>query len=126
MGDYTPVAAGAALPVTFTASAAVVGGTPVEITGDMTVGPAAATSVKVVGIAGHDAGIGASVVVHTPRGSVEEVAVSAALTAGQPVKATGSGRVGLYVVGTDAEPARLGICIKGQATVGSLCRYLTA
>lgn len=125
MGDYTPVFAGA-LPITFTASAAVTGGTPVEITGDMTVGPAAAGSSTYVGIAGHDAAVGVAVTVHTPRGSVEEVAVSAALVAGDPVKAAANGQVAKFVVGTDPEPARLGMVVKGQATVGQTCRFLTA
>lgn len=124
MGDYTPVFPG--IPVTFTASAAVVGGQPVEVTGDMTVGPAASGSIKVAGIAAFDCPAGSTVTVHTPGGSVEEIAVSAAVTAGQHVKPTGSGRVAPFVVGTDSEPQRLGLCIKGQSTVGSVCRYLTA
>ena len=41
MGDYVPVYPGSD-PITFTASAAIVGGRPVEITGDMTVAEAAA------------------------------------------------------------------------------------
>jgi hypothetical protein len=124
MGDYTPVHAG--LPLTFTASAAVVGGQPVEITGDMQVGPAAATSAKVAGVAGYDCPAGSTVTVHTPGSSVEEVAVAAAVAAGAHVKAAGAGRVTGFVAGTDPEPARLGLCIKGQTTVGQPCRYLTA
>lgn len=124
MGDYTPVHPG--LPITFTAGTAVTGGQQVEITGDLEVGPAGADSQKVVGIAGHDAPAGESVTVHTPGTSVEEVAVSAAVTAGQHVKAASLGRVAPFVVGTDAEVRRLGLCISGQATVDSTCRYLSA
>ena len=125
MGDYTPVFAGA-LPITFTASAAVTGGQPVEITGDMTVGPAEAGSQKYVGIAGHDAAVGAVVTVHTPRGSIEEVATSVAVVAGDHVKAAANGQVAKFVVGTDSDPARLGMVVKGQSTVGQTCRFLTA
>jgi hypothetical protein len=124
MGDYTPVFLGT-LPVTFTASAAIVGGRPVEITGDMTVAEAAAGSSKVVGIAAFDCPSGQKLTVHTLRGSIEEVAVAAAVVAGDPLKAAGNGQVTKFVVGTDPEPARIGLCVKGQATVGSVCRYLT-
>ncbi|MBD3781693.1 MAG: DUF2190 family protein [Micrococcales bacterium] len=125
MTDYTPVVAGGQ-PATFTASAAVTGGQPVEVTGNMQVGPAASGTQKYVGIAGHDAPAGEKVTVHMPAGSIEEVAVSAAVTAGQHVKASGSGRVAPFTVGTDAEVLRLGLCVSGQATVGQTCRFLTA
>ena len=125
MGDYTPVVAGGQ-PITFTASAAIVGGEPVEVSGNMQCAPAAADSQKYLGIAGHDCPAGEKVTVHVPPGSIEEVAVSAAVTAGQHVKATGSKRVGPFTVGTDAEVRRLGLCVSGQASVGQTCRYLTA
>lgn len=124
MSDYTPVVVGSQ-PITFTASAAVTGGQPVEVTGDMQVGPAAAGSLKYVGIAAFDAPAGELVTVHTPRGNVEEVAVAAAVTAGQHVKTAANGRVTPFTAGTDNELARIGLCLSGQATVGSPCRYLT-
>ncbi len=37
----------------------------------------------------------------------------------------GNSRVKKVTVGTDPEPARIGLCLKGQATVGSPCLYLT-
>jgi hypothetical protein len=125
MNDYTPVHT-TGLPVTFTASAAVVGGTLAEVTGDMTVATAPADSQKVAGVFAYSAPAGSSVVVHTPASSVEEVNVSAAVTAGQHVKAASSGRVAPFVVGTDAEVRRLGLCISGQATADNPCRYLSA
>ena len=124
MGDYVPVYPGSD-PITFTASAAIVGGRPVEITGDMTVAEAAAGSSKVVGIAAFDCPAGQKVTVHTPRGSVEEVAVAAAVVAGDALKTAAGGLVTKFTVGTDPEPARIGLCVKGQSTVGSVCRYLT-
>lgn len=125
MGDYTPVHDGG-MPLTLTASVAVTGGQPVEITGDLQVGPAAALSQKVIGVAGHDCPAGSKLTVHCPAGSVHEVAVSVAIVAGDHVAAAGGGQVRKYTVGTDAEPARLGLCIKGQATIGSVCQFFTA
>ena len=124
MSDYTPVYAESAQPITFTASASVTGGQPVEVTGNMQVGPAAAGSVKHVGIAGHDCPAGQKVTVHTPRGNVEEVSVEAAVVAGDHVQAAAAGKVKKFTVGTDPEPARIGLCLQG-ATAGSACRYLT-
>lgn len=125
MGDYTPVYAESAQPITFTASAAVTGGQPVEITGDMEVGPATAGSSKHIGVAAFDCPAGQRVTVHTPRGNVEEVAVSEAVAAGDHLQPAGAGQVKKFTVGTDPEPARIGLCVQGQGTVGSVCRYLT-
>ena len=125
MGDYTPVHS-TGLPLTFTASAAVVGGATAEVTGNMTAATAPADSQKVIGVFAHDAPAGSKVVVHTPSSSVEEVNVAAAVTAGQHVKAASAGRVAPFVVGTDAEVRRLGLCISGQATADKPCRYLSA
>lgn len=125
MVDYTPVYAESAQPITFTASTAVTGGQPVEVTGNMQVGPAAAGSVKCVGIAAFDCPAGQKVTVHTPRGNVEEVAVEAAVAAGDHLQVGASGKVKKFTVGTDPEPARIGLCIQGQGTAGSVCRYLT-
>lgn len=79
--------------VTFTASAAVTGGQLVEsTTGDYQVGPAGATSLKVVGVAGHDAAINAKVVVHI--GGVQKLTTTAAaVTAGALIVAAAAGQV---------------------------------
>ena len=61
MSDYLPLyRPGDTL--TFGVTADVVGGTPVDLSGDWAVKPAAADSTTVVGIAGHDAGIGDKVI----------------------------------------------------------------
>lgn len=91
MSDYTPVyTPGTA--ITCTASAAITGGQLVAVSGDGTVGPAAAGSAKVVGVAGHDAAANARVTVH-PRGMVHESTASGAITAGDQVGAAASGAV---------------------------------
>lgn len=79
--------------VTFTASAAVTGGQVVEITGDMTVGPAGAASAKVVGVASFDAPADFEVGVSTD--GVHRLTASAAVTAGAKVAATAAGTVAL-------------------------------
>lgn len=124
MGDYTPVQPTGAI-VTFTASADVTGGQLVEVTGDMEVGPAGAGSIKVAGVASCDCPAGSELAVFTPAANVEEVEVAASVEAGDHLKAAAAGTVTEFTVGTDSEPARLGLCIQGQSTVGSLCRYLT-
>lgn len=63
MADYLPVQAAGCVPFTSTASAAVTGGQVVEATTTGKVGPAGAASLKVVGVAAHDAAIGAIVAV---------------------------------------------------------------
>lgn len=77
--------------VTFIASAAVTGGQLVEVTGNMTVGPAGAASADVVGVASFDAG--ANVEVGVSRGGVHRLTASAAVAAGASVAATAAGTV---------------------------------
>lgn len=121
MGDFTPIhKPGQA--ITLTASAAVTGGQLLEVTGDLTVGPAAANSQKVVGQAGHDATAGQRVTVHAPGATVTEAEASAAIAAGALVKAAATGTVATFV-GTDPEPARIGLAL-AAAAVGAQCRYL--
>lgn len=87
MADYTPIHPNGALPFTATTSAAVTGGQLLGVSGTGTVGPAAADSVVVVGVAAHDAASGAPVTVHPLAGVVHEfVAGAGGVTAGNPVK----------------------------------------
>lgn len=87
MADYTPLQTVNQLPFTSSASAGIVGGQLVEVTGSGTVGPAAADSVKTVGVAAHDAANGARLTVHPLAGVVHElVAGLGGITAGQTVK----------------------------------------
>lgn len=122
MVDYTPThVPGHA--VTFTASAAVTGGRLVEVSGDWTVAHAAAGSQKVVGTAGHDAAVGAQVTVHCPGRPIAEANTTAAVAAGDHLKASATGVVPF--VGTDPEPARVGLAL-AAAAIGAPCSYQTA
>lgn len=88
MADYTPLQTANLLPITSTASASITGGQLVEVSGSGSVGPAAADSVKAVGVAAHDAANGGRVTVHPLAGVVHEfVAGTGGVTAGQAVKA---------------------------------------
>lgn len=84
--------------VTRKASAAITGGQVVEITGADTVGPAAATSKKVVGVATFDAAVGELVTVVS--GGVQRPVASGAVTAGDLVVTAAAGKVA-----TSAAPA---------------------
>ena len=90
MADHLPKFTGGA--VTFTTSAIVTGGQVVEVTGDRTVGPAAAASAKAIGTAAHDAASGAKVVVHLP-GPVDTAVSAAAILAGAKVEAAAAGKI---------------------------------
>lgn len=95
MADYVPLFdPGAA--VTFTASADVKGGRLVEVTGDREVGPAAAGSTKVAGVASFDATEGEVVTVYS--GGVQRPVASGAVAAGDLVAAAADGKV---ATGTD-------------------------
>lgn len=124
MGDFTPIhKPGHA--VTFTASAAVAGGQLVEVTGDLTVGPAGAGSAKVVGQAGHDAASGARVTVHTPGRVVSEATAAATIAAGNPLKSAAAGKVTPFTAGTDDHTLFLGIALTGAAA-DETCRFQSA
>ncbi|MGP3914307.1 hypothetical protein [Nonomuraea sp. 10N515B] len=87
MADYTPLQTVNQLPFTSTASASIVGGQQVEVSGSGSLAPAAADSVKAVGVAAHDAANGGRVTVHPLAGVVHElVAGAGGVTAGQAVK----------------------------------------
>lgn len=121
MGDYTPPGVS---PDTWTqtASAVITGGQLLIQTGDNTVGPATAGSLKVVGVAAHDAPSGGRVTVYG-LDSIHETVVDAAgdVLASNPVMAGAAGKIA-----KDAAPAVLktiGVCIVG-ATAGNKARWL--
>jgi hypothetical protein len=120
MGDYSPVACDGRYG--YICSANVTGGQLVENTGNGIVGPAGLTSAKVVGVAAFDQVTNGKVTVHPIDDLHETIAGTGGLTAGQPVKAGAAGTVVLFVAGTDAQPAFLGICTVG-ATAGNLARW---
>ncbi|MGI5171880.1 hypothetical protein ACQEU3_46815 [Spirillospora sp. CA-253888] len=91
MADYLPIyLPGQAVPMT--TSASVTGGTLAEVTGDGTVGPAAAGSAKVIGTFGTDAASGARVTVYC-RGAVHEAVNSGGVTAGAQLVSAANGQV---------------------------------
>lgn len=77
--------------VTFTASAAIVGGQVVEVTGNRTVGVASAASAKAIGTAGHDVANGDQLTVHL-AGPVDTMVAAAAVVAGANVEAGAAGK----------------------------------
>lgn len=90
MAEFLPIyKPGQAL--TLTASASVVGGKLVAISGANTIATAGAASTAVVGVAGFDAAQNDKVTVYC--GGVVELLASGAVTAGSPVIAGASGTV---------------------------------
>ena len=121
MGDYLPVAPDGRYG--YTCSAAVTEGQLLEVTGDGTVGPAAVTSAKVVGVAAFAQASGGKVLTHDLDDLHETtVATGQALTAGDPVKAGASGTVEKWDSANDAVAAYLGTCTTG-ATAGNKARW---
>lgn len=78
-------------PVTFTASADITAGQLAAVTGNRTVGPAAANSTAVVGSAAFDAASGEKVTIL--KGGVQNILASGAIAAGALVVAATAGKV---------------------------------
>lgn len=117
MADYTPVH-NPGHEVSFTASATIVGGQMVAVTGAMQVGPAGADSGKVAGVAAHDAATGQRVTVFV-NGFVHETLSSGTIAAADNI-ATGAAGV---VVTQGAAANRIGVALSA-ATGGALVRWL--
>jgi hypothetical protein len=128
MADYLPVyTPGQAVP--FTTSAAVTGGTLAAVSGDGTVGPAAAGSAKVVGVFACDAASGVRVTVWC-RGMVHEVVNSGGVTAGDQLVSAANGQVATKAAASgatagDINDARsiVGVALN-TATTGNKVRYV--
>jgi hypothetical protein len=101
MADYTPVFSSPPT-VTRTASAAITGRQLLAVTGSGTVGPATAGSTSLVGVAAFDCASGARITVWALAGAEHELLTSAAVTAGNTMKAGANGTVVPWVSGTDA------------------------
>ena len=96
--------------ITFVAAAAITGGHPVEVGAtDHAIIPASAGSAKVVGVAGHDAGVGDLVTVEVAK-PVHILTASGAIAQGTKVEAAGSGKVR-----TLASGAALGLALTTAA-----------
>ncbi len=100
MAEYTPVFANGTAPFTLQASATVTGGRLVEVTGNGTVGPAGAASVKVLGVAAFDAATGAKVDVWPLAGLTHRVLGTGAINAGDNLAAGAAGVVAAIGAGT--------------------------
>lgn len=86
--------------VTFGATSAVTAGQVVELgSADWSVAPAAAASAKVVGVAGHSAGVGDKVAVEVNK-VIHELKAVGAVTRGQKLETAASGGVRTLAAGT--------------------------
>lgn len=125
MGDYSPKFAGGDPPITLKASADIVGGQLVMISGPSTVAPATAKTPKWIGVAGHNAKAGEEVTVH--KGGVQRPAASGAITAGDLVVCAAAGQVQSLAVVTTPTPAdvtdtraRVGLAVSTVANAGDI------
>lgn len=118
MAEYVPVhTPGNA--ITLRASAAVKAGEIVEVSGAGTVAPAAAGSVKWVGVAVFDAAVNDEVTIHS--GGTQEVVASAAIAAGALVSTAAGGEVATAGA-TPAAGAVVGVALTAAAGDQSLVR----
>lgn len=86
--------------VTFGVTTAVTAGQVVEVgTADWAIAPAGAASAKVVGVVGHDAGIGDKAAVEVGK-PIHELKAVGAITRGQKLEAAASGGVRTLTTGT--------------------------
>ncbi len=124
MADYMPVLQTTQPLSGVSASAAITGGQLIESTGVNTVGPAGAASVKVLGVAAHDAAIGADVTYHPISGNVHETVSTAGSAAGDRITAAAAGNVASTAAATAAAAGTdLGVAIN-TATAGNKVRWL--
>lgn len=124
MADYLPYIQGIPSFSGVTASATIVGGQVLENTGVNTVGPAGANSLKVVGVAAHDAAVGAGVTVHPiGPGNTHETTTVGTVTAGDRVATAAAGTVGTVVAATAAAAGYdIGVALN-TATTGNKVRW---
>jgi hypothetical protein len=121
MADYTPVYTNGVQPFSTTTSAAVTGGTFVEATTTGAVATAGATSVKVVGVAAHDAASGARLTVWPLPGVVHEIVHTAGGTVGDTIASTATGTAATAVAGTaSAAGYDLGIALTTAAALAKI------
>lgn len=125
MADYTPIFTGGAIPFTSQASATTTGGQLVEVTGNNTVGPAAAAATDVVGVAAHDAASGAKLLVWPLKNVTHEVISAGVVAAGDQLAAGAAGTVATAAItpGTTNYVTVFGVALAGAAS-GALTRFL--
>lgn len=116
MPDYLPKHS-PGQQVTYTASAAIVGGQLVTITGDLLVGPTAGAGV-VEGVATRDAAVGQAVNVRD--GGIQLLVASAAIAAGQRVQSAANGQVAPFA------PAAAGLVSADVNVIGHATQPIAA
>lgn len=110
MADYLPIRIpGQALVAT--ASAAITGGQIVEVSGNDTVAPAGAGSVKWLGVAAFNAKAGDRVTVHA--GGTQAPIASGAVAAGDQVAVAADGKVAVSADGVGAVGVALTAAVDG-------------
>jgi hypothetical protein len=111
--------------ISLAVSAAVTERQLVEVTGNMTVGPAAAASRKVVGVALQSGSVAGDVIAIQIFGYVMRLVNTGGVTAGDEVGAAAAGQVVTVAAGTSTDIARslIGLALEG-ATTGLSSRYL--
>jgi hypothetical protein len=120
VADYTPVFPLLG-PFTSQASGTISGGDCVEVSGSGTVAAAAAGSLKVVGVAAHDASSGQKVAVIPLKAVHETLAGAGGVTAGNPLKVGASpSKLILWVTGTDSGAAFVGVALTTASADGTL------
>lgn len=120
MAEYTPNQTNGTAPKTYQASTPVVGGRLVENTGNGTVGPAGAASVKVLGVAAYDAATGAKVAVWPLSGLTHRVTGTGVIAAGDNLAAGAAGVVAAIAAGTF--PQHIGTA-EAPAADGAIVRF---
>ena len=106
--------------VTFDATADIVGGNVVEVSGDRKVAPASAASAKAIGTAGHDVKSGGKVVVHL-AGPIDTMVAAAAIIVGAEVEAAAAGKIQTRTTGRN-----LGIALTGASAADAIVQVLRA
>jgi hypothetical protein len=126
VADYAPILEGTP-PATYTVGAtAVTGGDAVYLSATAgsnsngTVLTTTAATVAFVGVAAHDAAIGARVTVLS--GGIQEMTSGGSITFGTSVKTGASGRVVTWVSGTDAADLAIGLALTGTGAAGNPVR----
>jgi len=121
MAEYGPVFPTGGAPITMQASANVTGGRLVEVTGNGTVGPAAAASVKALGVACTDVLSGQKVQVWPLPGVVHEVTGAGAIAAGDNLASGAAGVVAPIAAGTFGQ--LVGVALAAAAD-GATVRFI--
>lgn len=119
MADYVPNFEPGSLVTYQVGATAVTGGQVLAISATgRTVIPTTAAARNVVGVAKHDAAVGASITVS--RGGEQRLTAAGAITAGTPVKSAAAGAVAAWQNGTDDASLIIGVAINTAADTAAV------